>query len=592
MRKSTILQFGALALAAAITGCGGSSDHHDDGGVTADMAHTTTPGADMAAPAGSDMAAPAGADMAAPASPDMAPFDEDAALKDKVKNVVVIYMENRSFDSIFATFPGANGIPGVNPTAKGTIAPQTDRDANNTVLTKLPMVWSGVTMAGQTPVYTKAQSDNLANAPYSIEATYPGVDYNEITQDMYHRFYENQMQINGGANDKFAAYADQGGMVMAHFDISKTALWSLAQQYVLADNFYMGAFGGSFLNHQYLICGCAPEYANANTAPNAPVVTILNTDTNGNFLPTMPLNTTTTLASALDGVPHFTASGHVTPLNYFGDNTYRAVNTIQPPYQPSASAPPAGDTTLLYASLSDKGQVTLPPQTETTIGDLLDTASVTWKWYAGAWKSTLALTTSAGHPTNPTSPAGVAPNFQYHHQPFNYYAKFDPVTGAADRTAHLQDYTDLIADAVAGTLPAVSFYKPEGDLNQHNGYASIAAGDASLGDLVTKLQASPQWKNMVIVITYDENGGIWDHVAPPKGDLLGPGTRIPAIIVSPYSKKGTVDHTQYDTGSILRLISRRFGLKALDGIAARDAALVKNGGTAMGDLTPALDLTK
>ena len=67
---------------------------------------------------------------------------------------------------------------------------------------------------------------------------------------------------------------------------------------------------------------------------------------------------------------------------------------------------------------------------------------------------------------------------------------------------------------------------------------------------------------MVIVITYDENGGQWDHVAPPKGDLLGPGTRIPAIIISPFAKNGFVDHTQYDTASILRLITRRFGLAA------------------------------
>jgi acid phosphatase len=95
---------------------------------------------------------------------------------------------------------------------------------------------------------------------------------------------------------------------------------------------------------------------------------------------------------------------------------------------------------------------------------------------------------------------------------------------------------------------------------------------------------------MVIVITYDEYGGQWDHVAPPQGDLLGPGTRIPAIVVSPLARKGTVDHTPYDTASVLRLITRRFGLPTLSGLAARDAALVANGGQAMGDLTNALNL--
>ena len=141
-----------------------------------------------------------------------------------------------------------------------------------------------------------------------------------------------------------------------------------------------------------------------------------------------------------------------------------------------------------------------------------------------------------------------------------------------------------------GKLPPVAFYKPEGVYNQHEGYANLADGDARIADLVAKLQASPQWSNMVIVITYDEFGGVWDHVAPPKGDLIGPGTRIPAIIVSPLAKKGTVDHTQYDTASILRLITRRFGLDTLAGLASRDAALSAAGGQPMGDLTNALNL--
>ena len=79
-------------------------------------------------------------------------------------------------------------------------------------------------------------------------------------------------------------------------------------------------------------------------------------------------------------------------------------------------------------------------------------------------------------------------------------------------------------------------------------------------------------------------------MAPPKGDLIGPGTRIPALIISPYAKAGAVDHTQYDTASITRLIIRRFGLDPLPGLAARDKALTDNGGKAMGDLTEALNV--
>lgn len=221
-------------------------------------------------------------------------------------------------------------------------------------------------------------------------------------------------------------------------------------------------------------------------------------------------------------------------------------------------------------------------------GDQLDAKGVTWAWYAGAWNQTLTAATT-DRMFGPTTP-GAAPQFQFHHQPFNYYGKLDPSTAAAYRTQHLKDYTDLVSQAAAGTLPSVVFYKPEGDLNQHSGYASIAAGDAHIADVITMLKASPQYGKMVIVVTYDENGGWYDHVAPPKGDLLGPGPRTPAIIVSPVAKQHFVDHTQYDTASIIRLIAHRFDLTPLPGIAARDAALEANGGQPMGDLTNALDL--
>jgi acid phosphatase len=136
----------------------------------------------------------------------------------------------------------------------------------------------------------------------------------------------------------------------------------------------------------------------------------------------------------------------------------------------------------------------------------------------------------------------------------------------------------------------VTFYKPQGNLNQHPGYASLADGDAHISELVAKLRASPQWNHMMIVITYDEFGGAWDHIAPPPADALGPGARIPALIVSPFAKRGTVDHTQYDTESILRLITRRFDLDVLPGITQRDRGLAAHGQAPMGDLTNALDL--
>lgn len=515
--------------------------------------------------------------------PDAGPPDVTQLLRDKVDTIVVIYAENRGFDNMYGKFPGANGIPGINPTGTGTVYPQIDRDAAGTALPKLPQTWGGVTAPGFMPAITQAMSDNLPNQPYSLQATYPGLDYSTITRDLVHRFFENQMQIHGGKNDRFAAFSDAGGATLGYYDGANMALWSVASRYVLADNFFMGAFGGSFLNHQYLICACAPEYPNADTDPAMPTIAII--DASGQLV-----QSATSPASAIDGPPVYMRSGNLVPKSYFGDGTFRAVNTMQPPYQPSANSYATTDTSHLYA---DRARATtLPPQTEQTIGDQLGEKGVTWKWYATAYSQTLAAATGdrVGFPP-PFSP-GAVPNYQFHHHPFNYYQGFDPATNGAAREARFKDYTDLVADIAAGALPQVVFYKPQGDLNQHPGYASVVAGDQHIADLVAKLEASPQFAHMVIVITYDENGGLWDHVAPPAGDQIGPGTRIPAIVISPYAKAGTVDHTQYDTASILRLIARRFDLPALPGVAKRDAGLVANGGRAMGDLTQALDLAK
>ena len=515
----------------------------------------------------------------------------------RIQNVVVIYAENRSFDNLFGRFPGADGLAQVvdasgRPTA--TYTPQVDRDGK-TVLANLPPTWGGVTAAGVTPVVTQAQSAGLANAPFAIETAFRSgagatLDLSTMTRDLDHRFYEHQMQIGHGDNDGFAAWSDAGGLTMGHFDIHRSALTALARQYVLADHFFQGAFGGSFLNHQYLVCACAPEVPHADRTAAASSITVLDKDAAGNDLPVLA-TAPDSPKSALDGPPKFVLSGNITPRNYFGDGKYYAINTMQPAYQPSGNQPAGRSATaLLYADPAKS--TTLPPQTAATIADRLDAKHVSWAWYAGAWKAAVA---DGMQPAgvrrsviyHPYQPRG-SPNFQAHHQPLNYYAAFDPVAHADARSKHLKDYDDLVAAAAAGRLPAVAFYKPQGNLNQHPGYANIDDADRHIADLVAKLQGSPQWKGMLIVITYDEFGGIWDHLPPPRGDKLGPGTRIPAIIVSPMAKNGVVDHTPYDTGSILRFITRRWNLEPLPGVVARDRALKIHGAPPMGDFTEAL----
>ncbi|MGD0102554.1 MAG: acid phosphatase [Rhodopila sp.] len=512
---------------------------------------------------------------------------------DDIQTIVVIYAENRSFDNLYGTFPGANGLANAPPAA----VTQLDRDGQP--MRGLPAVWGGIAShvlpgAPVAPVtITQGQTATFLNSfnhPYDVGALYQTggpADTDPLrytNRDLYHRFYENQMQINGGANNMFAAWADSGGMTMGYFTPAPEAdlpLWDWAHDYVLADNFFQGAFGGSFVNHFMLVCACAPLYGHDGISPNGganPSVSVVNPD--GVSLPTAPNSP----ASALDGPPVFVLSGNLTPDFY-------AVNTMMPPY------PPSGNANAAQQAVDLKSATTLVTQTETTIGDLLTNAGIAWAYYAGAWDFALS------HPPFGAGVSDAVPNFQYHHQPFNYFAAFDPATpeGRTNRAAHLLDagvVTDpavlpdsrFLNDIRAGRLPPVTFYKPQGSVNEHAAYSSVSDGDRHIATLLTALKASPQWSHMLIVVTYDEFGGWWDHAAPPKADRWGPGTRVPALIISPFARPGTVDHTQYDTTSILRFITNRWNLPVLPGIATRDAALVANGLPKMGDLTEALAL--
>jgi acid phosphatase len=501
----------------------------------------------------------------------------DRRLAKAIDTVVVIYAENRSFNNLFADFPGLQRPLGELDKDR---AVQRDRDGK--VLDRLPPIWGGMVPHEQVVGHNKYHVGEKdlpaqANAPFAL-ATPAGdpLPQGVVTRDLVHAFYQNQMQINGGANDRFVAWGDSGALVMGHYGDSAVnlRLWRLAEQYTLCDNFFMGAFGGSFLNHQYLVAAQPPLYPDADRSPAAVVVAeVEGDDPKGVRL--KPLAESP--ISALDGRPRFGPST-LTP-------DFWAVNTMAPPYAPSWSQ----DKT--DPDLADLSQpMTLVPQVHATIGDRLTAKGIDWAWYAGAWGAALA----GGKDDDVLFPA--KPNFQAHHQPLNYFASFAP--GKVERERRLRDAglgdsprtNHFLADAAAGRLPAVSFYKPQGDLNMHAGYSDVDTGDRHIARAIDALKGGPQWDRMLVVVTFDENGGWWDHVAPPKGDRWGPGTRIPALIVSPHARKGHVDHTLYDTGSIQRFLNRRFGLEPLPGVVARDRAMIAAGGPAPGDLTAALAL--
>jgi len=501
-----------------------------------------------------------------------------------INHIVVIYEENHSFDNLYGGWEGVNGrssAPAANTLQVRQVggtpyACLLQQDVNLTS-PPLPADCTG-----------EAYASHFTNAPFSIEQYLPpsartcpqpgvfapnGLPPSQsnlpggCTRDIVHRFYQEQYQLNNGQQNLYETGSDANGLVMGYYDTTQLPIYTYlhgdgAPHYAIADDFFQSAFGGSFLNHQWLIAAASPVWAGAPAANHSVI------DSNGmptaypQYAPTGPV-LDRQLTQLCPSVVANRACGDY------------AVNTIQPAYQPF------------------KGSPQLPPQTGNTIGDELTAAGVSWAWYSGGWSNADGDVGAPGW-TNGTTPgvcsdSNSAPNpvwpycpnkvFQFHHQPFNYYANYAP--GTAGR-AHLKDevsFTDALgASGKACALNSVSFVKPVGLENEHPGYTSETRGSDHLVDLLTAINGSACRKDTMVVVTYDEFGGQWDHVAPPgqggtagPHDLWGPGTRIPALILSPRLRGDfVVDHTQYDTTSILATVEHRYGLAPL---STRDAAV-------------------
>ena len=514
--------------------------------------------------------------------------DQGQSQLSSINHIVVIYEENHSFDNLYGGWEGVNGLRDASRASTIQVnqggVPYRCLLQNDVNLTSPPLSKRCTDTTTGT-----AFASHFKNAPFSIEAYLPkdartcpqpgvfaphGLSPSPAnlpggcTEDIVHRFYQEQYQLNNGKQNLYTTGSDAVGLTQGYYDTRTLPIYQYLHgedhpNYAIADNFFQAAFGGSFLNHQWLIAAATPTW------PGAPAANHSIIDSNGFPNASYPLYTPT--GPVLDRQLTQVCPSAV-PNRACGDY---AVNTIQPAYQPF------------------KGSPQLPPQTGKTIGDELSLAGVSWAWYSGGWSNadgdvggpgwTNGMVAGVcGDPNSAPNPAWpYCPNkvFQFHHQPFNYYAAYAP--GTPGRT-HLQDEQAFInlgkSSKKSCNLNAVSFVKPVGLENEHPGYTSESRGSDHLVDLLKDIQGSACRKDTMVVVTYDEFGGQWDHVAPPgqgttagPHDLWGPGTRIPALILAPHLQNDfVVDSAQYDTTSILATIEHRFGLAPL---GPRDAAV-------------------
>jgi acid phosphatase len=506
-----------------------------------------------------------------------------------VKHLVVIYEENHSFDNLYGGWEGVRGRSTADSAHTTQIneagAPYTCLLQNDVNLAAPP----------QSPTCTDTTTgtsftSHFSNAPFLIDdylkptdttcPPNPNAAFSSpngfakgtgspggCTRDIVHEFYQEQYDLNGGAQNRYVTGSDAVGMVMGQYDTKALPVYRYLHQpshpkYVILDDFFQAAFGGSYLNHQWLVAAASPTY------PNAPANLQSIIDSNG--MPVAyPLYKPT--GTVLRGPLTVTCPSPVAN-RACGDYS---VNTQQPSQQP-------------FGAFGAK----LPLQTHTTIGDRLTAKGVDWAWYAGGWSNAAGVVNGPGWTNGagpkcsdpnaiPSSPYPYCPDglFQFHHQPFNYFAQYGPNTAGRDHLKDEAEFESVLSSSGASCgLKPVSFVKPIGEENEHPGYASTPNGESHLVDLLRSIESGACAKDTMIVVTYDEFGGQWDHVPPPgqaggpagPHDIFGPGTRIPALVLSPYlTVPFAVDHTEYDTTAILKTIEQRWQVQAL---GTRDAA--------------------
>lgn len=394
----------------------------------------------------------------------------------QINHLVVVYMENHSFDNLYGEFKGVDGIKNAQ---KGNFIQVDKKGVPYKYLPEIPRNNSFPT--------------NLPNQLFNIDQYVPS---DKKTPDVTHRFFHNQLQINGGKMDQFAAYNDSKGLAMGYYTTEKLPLYPIAKQYTLCDNFFQSVFGGSYFNHVFLISAAVPVW------PDAPASMVAKLDDNGKMIK--------------DGI--------VTPDGY-------VVNHVLSRNRP-------------YPAKSDTSKL-LPSQTMPTIGDRLSEKGISWAWYSEGWDDAVA---------------GRKNNFAYNHEPFLYFANYEEGT---EGRKHMKDQNDFLQAAKDGTLPAVSFVKPGGGNDEHPGGSDVYSSEQLAVKLINAVLEGPNAKDALVILTYDEFGGFFDHVVPPVIDRWGPGSRIPAIIIGPFAKKEHIDHTQYETVSILSFIEHRWGITPL-----------------------------
>ncbi len=485
-----------------------------------------------------------------------------------IQHVVVIFQENVSFDHYFATYPEAANLSG-EPQFNAVPGTPSVNGLTPALLTNNPNFNNALNTNSSSPGDPGFPS--VAANPFRLA---PSQAY---TNDQDHDYTPEQMAFDGGLMDLFPlsvgtagpppgtppSTVDTTALTMGYYDGNTvTALWNYAQNFAMNDNSFDTNFGPSTDGALNLISG----------------------QLNG-------------------AINNLRGSGSVV-----GDG-YSGLTVI-------SDADPNGDvcSTTTGEVFNMSGQ---------NIGDLLNAANVTWGFFEGGFN--LGLTNSNGttgckRSTTSTVTGVTKADYIPHHEPFQYYASTaNPLhlrptaaIGQSDQANHQYDIQDFFDAVAAGNFPAVNFLKAPGYQDGHAGYSDPLDEQTFIVNTINFLQQRPEWKSTLIIISYDDSDGWYDHQMSPimntsatADDALngagfcgnsanagasalpgvnpgttphaqgrcGYGPRLPYLVISPWSKTNFVDHTLTDQTSTLRFIEdnwlkgQRIGQGSFDALA-------------------------
>ncbi len=367
----------------------------------------------------------------------------------KIKHVIVLMQENRSFDSYFGTYPGADGIPAAN--------------GQFTVCVPDP-----VTKGCDKP-YNNTSDSNLGGC--HGDSCIPTVE-------------------DGGKMDGFVASAEQFSYptdVMGYEDARQIPnYWKYAQNFALDDHFFTASLGWSLPQHLYLVSGWSALCS----------TTAASSCTNDILGPQTPAQQQSAVSQAL-------STGKSNIHSSWTDITY-----------------------------------------------LLHKYGVSWRYYIETGSQVDCVDGNVAK-CPPTAASYKTPGI------------WDPLPIFSDvqqnnQISNVQPIDSYFSAASAGTLPTVTWVEAGGPNSEHPQIGGIHEGQAFVTNVINAAMRGPEWNSTAIFLTWDEWGGFYDHVLPPTVDKNGYGIRVPSLVISPYAKKGYIDHQQLSGDAYLQFIEDDF----------------------------------